>query len=112
MEFTRDTSKLLAVIYKQYLEQRKNGASRAEAKSFQADFYKEAKSLSDWQDSDISDSIRELQKANFIKKDILGNFTIQDALIIKMETRFQSGLTDVTKYLADLAAGIATGLFL
>ena len=39
MQFTKDTSKVLTVIYKMYLERRKNGQSKSSAKNFDLEFY-------------------------------------------------------------------------
>ena len=110
MEFTKDTSKVLVAIYKLYLERRKNGLSKSNAKQFALDFYKEVSSLSKCSEDDILDSLSELSRADFIKEYISGDFEIQDSLIIQMENRFKSGLSEVTKYLVDLAVGTVTGL--
>ena len=110
MQFTKDTSKVLTVIYKMYLERRKNGQSKSSAKNFDLEFYKGISCLSSWSEDDITDSLSELRKANFIKEYISGDFVLQDALIIHMENRFKNGLSEVSKYLADLIADIVTGL--
>ena len=110
MQFTKDTSKVLTVIYKMYLERRKNGQSKSSAKNFDLEFYKSIPCLSSWSEDDITDSLSELRKANFIKEYISGDFVLQDALIIHMENRFKNGLSEVSKYLADLIADIVTGL--
>ena len=112
MQFTKDTSKVLTVIYKMYLERRKNGQSKSSAKNFDLEFYKGISCLSSWSEDDITDSLSELRKANFIKEYISGDFVLQDALIIHMENRFEIGLSEVAKYLANLIADIVTGLAL
>lgn len=110
MEFTKDTSKILTAIYKAYLERRNNGQSKSEAKHFELEFYKDISCLSSWSEDDICDSLSELGKAGFIKEYISGDFMVQDALIIQMEKRFKNGISEVTKYLADLVADITIGL--
>lgn len=110
MEFTNDTSKVLTAIYKTFLERRKNGQSKSSAKHFDLEFYKDIPCLSSWPEDDILDSLSELSKAKFIKEYISGDFEVQDVLIIQMENRFKNGIIEVTKYLADLASGIVTGL--
>ena len=112
MEFTTDTSKVLTAIYKTYLERRKDGQSKLNAKHFDLEFYKGISYLSSWSEDDICDSLSELSKAKFIKEYISGDFEVQDALIIQMENRFKNGIAEVSKYLADLASGIVTGLVL
>lgn len=110
MEFTKDTSKVLTAIYKTYLERRKDGYSKSSAKQFDLEFYKDISCLSSWSEDDILDSLSELSKAKFIKEYISGDFEVQDSLIIQMENRFKNGISEVTKYLADLVSGIVTGL--
>lgn len=112
MEFTKDTSKVLVSIYKMYLERRKEGQSKTVAKQFDFEFYKDVPCLSSWSEDDVCDSLSELSNSGFIKEYISGDFEIQNALIIQMENRFKNGLSDVTKYLADIIANIATGLVL
>ena len=110
MEFTKDTSKVLSAIYKTYLERIKAGESKKSAVCFDSDFYKDVSFLSSWSDNDIDYSLQELNEAGFIKKDVIGDFEIQNTLIIQMENRFKNGIKDVAKYLVDLTAGIVTGL--
>ena len=110
MKFTKDTSKVLASIYKIYLERRKSGQSKNESKNFDADFFKDVKALSDWSSSDISDSIHELADAHFVKMNIIGGFELQNTLIIQMENRFKASTSEVAKYIADLITDVATGL--
>lgn len=112
MELTKDTSKVVASIYNVYLERRNEGKSKADSKRFESDFYKYIKGLADCPSADISDSLRELNNAHFIRKNIIGGFEIEDALIIKMENRFKSGILEVAKYVADLAIGTVSGLIL
>lgn len=110
MQFTKDTSVVIASIYKVYLERRDNGISRDNAKSFSEDFYKSISNLSNWSDDDISDCIDELEHAGFAKTYITGDFEIKNELIIQMENRFNASIKNVGKYIADLIAGIATSL--
>lgn len=111
MQFTKDTSKVLTSIYKIYLERRKDGMPKSNAKDFEASFYKSIPQLSSWSEDDITDSLSELNHAGFIKEWISGDFVVLDPLIIQMENRFKDGLIGVTKYLTDLASDIVSGLF-
>ncbi len=110
MELTKETSKVVASIYEIYLNRRKEGKSKTESKQFENNFYKDIKALSDWQSADISDALRELNNAHFIKRYVGGSFYIEDVLIIQMENRFKSSIVEVTKYIADLTVGIVSGL--
>lgn len=110
MEFTKDTSKVLASIYKIYLERRKDGESHNEAAMFQKDFYKNVKALSDFHESDIQSCLSELKHIGFTKVYASGSFVVEKKLMAYMENRFKSGIVEVTKYITDLIAGITTSL--
>ncbi|WFR56421.1 hypothetical protein QA584_22835 [Anaerocolumna sp. AGMB13025] len=94
-ELTKDADKLLCCIYKQYLESRKAGKSKFDSKKFYESFYKNDKHIGDWTDDDISETLIELHKSQYIRLDIAGNFMITDSMIIYMENRFKNGLLDV-----------------
>lgn len=100
MELTKDADKLCCSAYKSYLSQRKDGVSKANAKHFPFDFYKEIPVLSSWSDDDIDETLNELKRAGFIKKYIDGGFLLQDSFIIYMENRFKNGLIEVTDFIA------------
>ncbi len=110
MQFTKDTSKVLASIYKLYLEKRKNGQSKEDAMHFDADFWHNVEALSSYSESDISTSLHELKNAEFVKCYISGDFKIENALIVQMENRFKDGAAGVAKYLLDLVANAVSGL--
>ena len=46
MQFTKDTSKVLASIYKLYLEKRKNDQPKEDAMHFDSDFWHNVEALS------------------------------------------------------------------
>lgn len=110
MRFTKDTSKVLACIYKLYLEKRKNGQTRKEAAFFAANFWRGVDALSSYPEDDIKASIHELKVAGFVESYTSGSFEIKEDLIKQMENRFQDGASGVAKYLLDLAANIVSGL--
>lgn len=112
MELTKDTSKVLASIYKIYLERRKEGKSHNEACNFKLAFYKNEKHISDWQEDDVKSCLAELKAAYFVKIYVSGNFVVERSLISYMDNRFKSGIVEVVKYITDLATGIATSLII
>lgn len=99
-EITKDADKLICYIYKEYLEKRKSGSSKSEAKDFDGNFYKNVKALSKWNDVDISDTIQELHNAKFIRKNVWGDFSLLDSAVIYMENRFKNGLNEVTDFIS------------
>ena len=102
MELPKAADKLCCGTYKSYLAQRKAGISKANAKHFAFDFYKEIPVLSLWSEDDIDETLNELKRAGFIKKYIDGGFQLQDSFIIYMENRFKNGLTEVTDFISKL----------
>lgn len=86
--------------------------SKPDAKEFDANFYEIIKPISKWNSDDIFDTLHELKNAGFLKMYITSDFSLNGEAIVYMENRFKNGLSEVTKYLADLFADIATGLIL
>lgn len=95
MNITKDSEKVICYIYKMYIEDRKDGKSKAEARRFNKNFYTNDKDLSKWYYSDISDCLLELANNGYIKIYIGGDFDILDSTIVYMENRFKNGLSDV-----------------
>lgn len=102
MNLTKDSDKLACIIYKEYLNRRKSGESKANAKRFNYNFHSAIKSLSDWHIDDIDETINELKRANFVKKYIDGGFVLLDDFIIYMENRFKNDIIGVTDFLSKL----------
>lgn len=101
-ELTKDADKVICCIYKEYLEKRKSGISKSEAKKFDGNFYREVKALSKWDSVDVSDTLQELHNKEYIKKNILGNFSLLDSAVVYMENRFKNGLNEVMDFISDL----------
>lgn len=102
MELTKDSDKLACIVYKTYLEKRKDGQSKANAKHFNFDFAAVTPQLSKWNPSDIEETLNELKRANLIKKYIDGGFALQDSFIVYMENRFKNGLSEVLDFINKL----------
>ena len=100
MQLTKDADKLICCIYREYLEKRKSGSSKANAKEFDANFYKDVKDISNWDSSDVSDTLSELKNAGFIKLYITDDFSLNDEAIIYMENRFKNGLNELTDFIS------------
>ena len=99
ISLSKDADKMICVIYKDYLEKRKNGASKSEAKDFRDFPDRSGELFPKWNHSDIMDTFREVSKAFGIKMDIIGGFELNDAAIIYMENRFPDGLKQVLETL-------------
>lgn len=97
IELTKDAQKLVALLYKEYLNRRKSGISKADAKEFDLS---EIYSLTDESPVDVSETIQEIKSVYPLKEDIVGNVTLSDSIISHMENRFKNGLVDVLSFLA------------
>lgn len=96
-ELTKDAQKLVALLYKSYLERRKSGMSKTNAKFFELN---EIYSLTDDYPEDVDETIREIKSVYPLKEDIIGNITLSDKIISYMENRFKKGLVDILSFLA------------
>lgn len=96
-ELTKDAQKLVALLYKSYLERRKSGMSKTNAKFFELN---EIYSLTDDSPEDVDETIREIKSVYPLKEDIIGNITLSDKIISYMENRFKKGLVDILSFLA------------
>ena len=101
-ELTKDADKVICCIYKEYLEKRKSGISKSEAKEFDGNFYLNIKALSKWNSADVSDTLQELHDKELIKKNIIGDFDLSDSAIVYMENRFKNGLSEVMDFISSL----------
>lgn len=99
MKLTKDADKLSCAVYKKYLELRKSGISKANAKHFDESFYKDIDLLSKWLDDDVDETLNELKRAGFIKKYMDGGFQLQDDFITYMENRFKNGVLEVSDFI-------------
>ena len=97
---TRDADKMVCVIYKAFLQERKDGRSKAEARRFEESSLNKFPAFNSWQMQDISDTIHELHSKGLVKKFITGDFELSDSGIVYMENRFKNGLLEVTDFIS------------
>lgn len=104
MELTRDSEKLICVMYKDYLEKRKSGQSKSQANSFGSSHNIHERLLPDWIFEDVDDTCRELSRAGLLNcmwaDDIAYRVRISDQGIIYMENRFKNGLSGVIDFIS------------
>lgn len=101
-ELTKDADKVICCVYKEYLERRKSGMSKSQAKEFDGNFYRNVKALSKWNSADVSDTLQELHNKQYIKKNIIGDFSLLDDAVVYMENRFKNGLSEVMDFISSL----------
>ena len=99
-ELTKDADKVICCIYRKYLERRKSGMPKSQAKEFDGNFYLNVKALSKWNSADISDTLQELHNKELIKKNVIGDFNLLDSAVTYMENRFKKGLEEITDFIS------------
>lgn len=103
---TKDAEKMLAQIYKTYLERRKSGVQKREAKNFTVLENWPPEYEGGWLSTDANETMNELQRIGFIKKGFDRKFVLCDEAIIYMEGRFKRGLSDVADFLSKLLSAL------
>lgn len=109
-ELTKDADKMLCCLYKEYLQRIKSGSSKSSSKFFNMEYTSTDNVLSQWHNDDVCATRSELSKKGLLKAYMSGNFELTDEAVSYMENRFKNGLSEVIKYLADLATDIAVSL--
>ena len=106
VSLTKDSDKLICVMYRTYLQKRKNGISKADAKLFGSSHNIHEELLPDWLFEDVDDTCRELSRAGLIQCMWADNIAYQvflsDGGIIYMENRFKNGLSEVMDFISSL----------
>ena len=98
IKLTRDAEKLVAVLYKSYLEKRKAGESKSDAKLCDPDEVRN-QYLPKENPDDFAETLNEVFRVFPCKRFIDGGFVISDSLIVYMENRFRNGLIDIASFL-------------
>ena len=101
MQLTKEADAVICQIYKTYLELRRSGVPKEQAKSFQENYLIENPYFSSWYE-DADNTLDELHNKELIKKDIIGNFKLEDEGIIYMENRFVNGLNEVLDFISKI----------
>lgn len=101
ISISKDADKLLCVLYKEFLNRRKNGMAKADARHFDDGIIESFDTISDWLPSDISDAMLELARADFLRITIGGDCDLKDSAIIYMENRFKDGLKEVLTFISN-----------
>lgn len=103
-ELTKDADKMLCVLYKEYMQRRSNSVPKRDSKFFgDANFIK-VTLFNEMSVSDISETARELSKANYVEADFaddeLDYLILTDDCIVRMESRFKNGFLEVVDFIS------------
>lgn len=97
IDLTKDSHKVLVLLYKEYLEKVKSGCSKSQSREFNED---NLDFITKIHPDDIDDCLSKLNENNLIDMDISGEFKLTDIAIAKMENRFKNNLIDVASFIA------------
>lgn len=100
MQLTKDTDKIFCLIYEEYLNRRKAGASKSSAILFHHPEALQPDFLQGIHADDIYSALHELHRNGLIKEYTDGGFILLDPGIIYMENRFKNGLKEVLEYIS------------
>ncbi len=100
MQLTKDADKLACSMYKSYLQKRKNGVSKINARDFRIEEIQSYSLFSDWSISDIKATVSELKNAGLGDMYYSGGFLANEQFVFYMENRFVNGLKELTDFLA------------
>lgn len=99
---TKDSEKMLCVMYKEYLIRVKHGVSKYESRNFKPEFFLTDSAFTNWHAEDISMAKSELTHSSLLKSNILGDIRFTDEGITHMENRFKNGIIELTDFIAKL----------
>jgi len=102
MQLTKDADKLVCSMYKSYLERRKSGIDKNNARHFSIKDISSYKACSGWNIHDIKDTVAEVSRAGLGNMFMDGGFYANDQFIIYMENRFKNGLNEVVDFVSKL----------
>lgn len=110
INLTKDAEKLICVVYKSYLEKRKNGITKANAKNLGNSHLIHEQFFPKWLFKDVDDTCRELSRAGLLDCKWANNtgylVRISDKGILYLENRFKNGLKEVIEFLAGILPSI------
>ena len=107
-KLSKDADALICILYKEYLQRRKSGAPKADARCFGGSEYIQANLMKKWSVEDVDETCRELSRNELLNCLFLDNSTaeilLSDKAVVCMENRFSQGLSSVLSYLERLRA--------
>jgi len=110
LELTKDSDKLICLIYRIYLEERKAGNSKTKAKMLGSSQNIHRSIVPSWTYEDVDETCKELSRVGLLNCSYADNVVsfcyLSDSAIIYMENRFANGLRDLLGYLSKIAPAI------
>lgn len=106
VELTKDSDALISALYKEYLQKRKDGISKGEAKIFGGADHIHQNIVPKWEFGDVEETLWELSRAGLLNcmpaDNTVWMATLTDSGIIYMESKFKNGLSEVLDYIEQI----------
>lgn len=103
VKLTRDSDALICALYKEYLQKRKDGTPKGDAKWLGGAEHIQQTIVPKWSLADTEETLWELHRAGLLVCTSADNTvyfaSLADDGIIYMENRFKDGLSDVLGYI-------------
>lgn len=99
-DITNDAYNILCVIYRVYLQRRRDGLSKTTAIEFSDYELFRQEHLPKYDKSDFADLIFELKNNELVKLYVDGGFDLTNNAVILMENRFKNRLSDVIEFVS------------
>lgn len=104
MELSKDADKLICLLYKHYLEQRKLNVPKSTASSFGSSHNIHEQLCPDWLFEDVDDTCRELSRAKMLNciwaDNIAYHVAFTDQAIVYMEKRFENNVGKLIDFIS------------
>ena len=105
-ELTKDAEYMVCALYKSYLDRRKNGVNKHDAKMFGSSENIHKDFMNEWIFQDVDETCRELSRAEYLHNKYADNIAyfvvLSDKAIIYMETRFERKINKIVDYMAKI----------
>jgi len=101
-DITKDSYKVLCIIYKVYLQRRKDGNSKEQSVEFSDYNLFKDEYIPDMHTDDMHSAIVELKENGYVKLFVDGGFVLTNAGIILLENKFKNNLSDVMDFISKL----------
>lgn len=106
VQLTKDSNKLLCILYKTYLQRIKDGTDKYYAKSFGSSHKINNMMIPEWSIYKIDETCRELDRSGFLECGYYDGHvfrsTLNDDAIIYMEQRFKNGVKEFLEYFSKI----------
>lgn len=108
IRLTKDADAMICVLYKEYVQRRKQGQTKRNARDFGGSELIHSQHMSRWAPEDVEDTCRELSNIGLLEcgfaDEAIYSVILSDEGIVYMENRFKDGLSSVFQHLETISS--------